>query len=317
MHMSQKETRTIDDKMTRTKRQRAGSASVEQFAKNLHNPTHQEFLDDGRLLVSEHTAGRVTEISEGGDFADSEPFAEGLEGPASIVPLNDGRILVSEPWAGRVTEISEGGDFSDAEPFLEFDGKPYSLSKKDDRIYLSVSTNGTSADVISFDYNGEDKQTVARDFPVEPRTPGLTPMMPDGDWQGNWDDYAVAGCGDSWVTTGESGVYVTVSPTGHIVDVENASGESFMELLDAGYDVASGLGSMGGIKYSPGDDLLYGSLPEEGSIFAVDPADRENHRFSPNLVEGLVQPSCLRLGDDDAMYVCGRGEGVIWRVTDY
>jgi hypothetical protein len=315
--MSQRDTRAVKTEMDRRKERRARSASVEQFAKNLHNPTHQEFLDDGRLLVSEHTAGRVMEISEGGDFVNSEPFAKGLEGPASIVPLDNGRILVSEPWAGRVTEITGGGDFSEADPFLEFDGKPYSLSEKDGRVYLSISRNGTSADIITFDYDGGNQRTVAREFPIEPRTPGLTPMLPDGDWQANWEDYAVAGCGDSWVSGGESGVYVTVSPTGHIIDIENAEGETFMELLEAGYDVASGLGSMGGIKYSAADDLLYGSLPEEGGVFAVDPTEPENHQFTNNLVDGLIQPSCLRLGDDGAMYVCGRGEGVIWRITDY
>lgn len=311
--MSKAELRSDSDGLTETERKRGASPTVDLFAKNLHNPSHMEWLPDGRLLVSEHTAGQVTEISEGGDVKDAAPFVEGLEGPASILPLEDGRILVSEPWAKRVSEISGG----DAEPFVDdFDGRPYSLARKDGDIYLSVSYGGHKAKLLRLDQNGSRREVVARDFPVEPRTPGLTPLMDD--WQANWDDYAIAGCGDSWVTAGDAGVFVTVSPTGHIVDADGASGERYMDLVDKDRIVAHGLGSMGGIKYNDEDGLIYGTEPENGSIFAIDPTEPENHRFTASLADGLIQPSCLRIGpDDDSLYVCGRGEGVIWRVSDY
>ena len=73
---------------------------VELFASNLRTPTHMEWTQDGRLLVSETTAGRVTDISRGGDFIDASPFAWGLETPASICPMPDGSIYTVEIWGG-------------------------------------------------------------------------------------------------------------------------------------------------------------------------------------------------------------------------
>ena len=54
----------------------------------------------------------------------------------------------------------------------------------------------------------------------------------------------------------------------------------------------------------------------QGSIFRVDP-DADNQSTDPPVVRGLNQPSCLRFGPDNEMYVCGRGDGVVLKVTDY
>lgn len=105
------------------------SLRVELFATNLHTPTHMEWTADGRLLAAEHTAGRVVDITDGGDLRDAKPFATGLQGPTSILPLPDGRILVSEMWSGRIADITDGGDVSDREPFAEGLRGPYSLSR--------------------------------------------------------------------------------------------------------------------------------------------------------------------------------------------
>ncbi len=39
---------------------------VRPFAWGLKNPSHMEWTPDGRLLVSEHTAGTVRDITKGG-----------------------------------------------------------------------------------------------------------------------------------------------------------------------------------------------------------------------------------------------------------
>lgn len=101
--------------------------SVELFATNLHNPSHMEWTPQGRLLVSEHTAGRVMDITDGGDMRDAEPYAYGLQGPSAILPIND-HLLVAETWGGRVSDISAGGDASNGKRFATELSTPYSLS---------------------------------------------------------------------------------------------------------------------------------------------------------------------------------------------
>jgi len=66
---------------------------VRPFAWNLRAPTHMEWAPDGRLLVVERTAGKVKDITKGGDMEEAKPFAWGLEGPSSMCPLPDGRFF--------------------------------------------------------------------------------------------------------------------------------------------------------------------------------------------------------------------------------
>jgi glucose/arabinose dehydrogenase len=47
---------------------------VRPFAWGLKNPSHMEWTPDGRLLVSEHTAGTVRDITKGGDASEAKPF---------------------------------------------------------------------------------------------------------------------------------------------------------------------------------------------------------------------------------------------------
>lgn len=88
------------------------SLKVELHAVNLITPSHMEWTHDGRLLVSETTAGRIKDITEPGNYLDTKPFAYGLKGPSSIVPLEDGRIYVCETWGDRIVNVSFGGDIS-------------------------------------------------------------------------------------------------------------------------------------------------------------------------------------------------------------
>ena len=83
---------------------------VRPFAWGLKNPSHMEWTPDGRLLVSEHTAGTVRDISKGGDASEAKPLAYNLQGPAAIRPTEDGKVLVVETWGGAIADIAGGGD---------------------------------------------------------------------------------------------------------------------------------------------------------------------------------------------------------------
>ncbi|QKY69262.1 hypothetical protein Len3610_06270 [Lentibacillus sp. CBA3610] len=69
---------------------------VEVFATNLQTPSHMEWTPEGRLLVSETSAGRVTDVTDGGKITEKNIVSDELEGPSSIVPLEDGRIYICE-----------------------------------------------------------------------------------------------------------------------------------------------------------------------------------------------------------------------------
>ena len=73
----------------RAERAPVGRLHIELFAVGLHNPSHMEWTPDGRLLVSDLTAGKVFDITDGGDVTQTAPVAEGLGGPAAIVPVDD------------------------------------------------------------------------------------------------------------------------------------------------------------------------------------------------------------------------------------
>lgn len=299
------------------------SPNVEVFAYNLDNPSHMEWTNDGRLLVSEHTSGQVTDITEGGDMQDADPFAEGLEGPSSMLPLDDGRLLISEAFGGRVTDISSGGDFSDDDGFAQDLSRPYSVVNRidqDGKEHVQVTEKhetasgaliGTVTDITEGG-SRENFEAYLNDIPVyEP--PVGTAKLPDG------DDVMTGSC-SSWETVTMSGkrVFLSISPLGQILDVTDAAGKSYGELLeDEDRLVADDLHHTGGLKYNSRDGLIYGVEPYEGTVFAADPDGEGHNKFSPGVTRNLNGPSCLRFGSDDEMYVCGRGEGVILKVTDY
>src|SRR5688572_8044009 len=117
---------------------------VRLFATNLYNPTHMNWTKDGRLLVSETTAGQIKDITDGGDMKDAAPFAWGLEGPAAIGTLSDGRLLCVESWGGSICEITGGGDMSGKPRLLSSLVLPYSLvvrpTDDGDVLYYNEST---------------------------------------------------------------------------------------------------------------------------------------------------------------------------------
>jgi hypothetical protein len=83
---------------------------VKVHAYGLLHPSHMEWTQDERLLVSEFGRGRVTDITTGGDYRTAEPFAHDLIHPAGIITDYEGsRVLVADTGQGRVIDISSGG----------------------------------------------------------------------------------------------------------------------------------------------------------------------------------------------------------------
>src|SRR4030095_9127234 len=62
-------------------------------------------------------AGRVFDITAGGDFGANPGFASGLSGPLDLVQNAVGHVFVSEGSASQVTDITAGGDFTGVAPF--------------------------------------------------------------------------------------------------------------------------------------------------------------------------------------------------------
>lgn len=293
---------------------------VELFATNLHTPSHMEWTRDGRLLVSEHTAGRIMDITHGGDMRDVKPFAYGLKGPAAILPLEDGRILVSEMYGGRIVDVSVGGDISSVKPFAEGLRAPYGLTKINQRIVV-VERAGASATQLT---QLTDKETsdgyrpYLRNIPAVPM-PGLEGLVPLEAWPDRFLEIFNA-C-DSWITPlqlgGETVLMVNISPLGQLLRVPEGGGE-FFDLVAQGHLVATGLGWMGGMVQHPHDGQLYVTQPFKGSVIAVDPTGAHDYRFNPPVVQGLNMPTCVRFSPDgESMVACSIPTGSIWKITNF
>ncbi|WAJ69599.1 YncE family protein [Catenovulum adriaticum] len=289
---------------------------VSIHAKNLLNPNHMEWTNDGRLLASEFSAGRVKDVTAGGDMSNVKPFAKGLSGPASILPLDDGKVLVAENWAGKVTDISTGGDVSNAKPFISGRSNPYSLAKKikngTEKLYVSEHYNGRNS-WISDITDPESPSIYVDNIPARPGAPGLTPDVNFDDWQ----HYASAGCVINWQDGGGSAHFISVGGLGQILDVTDSGGD-YIDLLKNKRAVAWDLGRLGAIKEHPTNGLLYAVEPERGDVVAIDPAQPKNMRFEPPVIRGLNFPTCLRFSADGSiMYICSQGDGVVWKVEDF
>ena len=298
---------------------------VTLHATNLNNPSHMEWTHDGRLLAAERTNGRLVDVTDGGDFGglsdeDDRVFAHNLEGPSSMAMLPDGRVLVNECWSGRIVDITGGGDASEAEAYAtDLDG-PYSILYHDanDKLYTTVSPNSRHSRII--DVTGgddaDDHPVVVDDIPVRDKFPGMTPRE---SWPDGWEATQVD-CGQ-WLVSGGEHLLYSAGPLGQIARANPDPDEgptTHMEHVDAGNLVARGLDRVGGSKYNRKDGLVYAAEPFEGSIVAVDPQDSRQYRFSPRIARGFVLPTCVRFGpDNDTMYVCGRGEGVVYEIENF
>lgn len=297
---------------------RSSALNVELFATNLHAPTHMEWSLDGRLLVSEHTAGQITDISAGGDFRDSKPVAFGLQGPSSILQMHDGRILVSEMWSGRISDISAGGDVSAVEPFAEGLKGPYSLSMIGGSVYVVEHPSSMAAQVTEIVGKTEFRPYVTN-VPGVPLS-GMEGLTPPNHWPDRWTTL-FNDCND-WKTPvtidGTEFLALNSSIMGLLIKVP-AGGGDYNELIAENSLFAKGLGQMGGMIQRPGTNDLYLTLPREGSVIVVDLlSENTDYRFTPPIVRGLNMPSCVRFSPSgDAMYICSFAVGGVWKVTGW
>lgn len=289
---------------------------VRLFATNLHAPSHMEWTQDGRLLVSEHSAGRIVDITAGGDFIDSVPFAWGLAGPSSILPLPNGQLLVAEMWRGQITDVTNGGDLSEAPAFIDGLRNPYSLAMIDDNIYVVERSGWSTTQVTMVLEKGRRvHKPLVTNAPSLPMA-GLEGLTPPSSWPDNWTEY-FAGC-SAWLTppliSGTHTLVMNNSPLGQLLAVPEHGGD-YLALAESGKVIASGLSWMGGMYQRRSDERIFMTQPTKGTIVAIDPYANRDYRFDPPVVQGLNTPTCVRFGPDDEMLVCSIATGGIWRIT--
>ncbi|MCQ6277553.1 hypothetical protein JMM81_22105 [Bacillus sp. V3B] len=326
---------TRDKKLRETKDDKRNNISTPKKIKvvvhafNLRTPTHMEWTQDGRLLVSEHTAGEVKDITNGGDFKNVRPFAYGLQGPSSILPLPNGRILVAEAWGNRVTDITHGGNALEKPPYLTL-SEPYSLSTLNGNIY-ATEQNELSNLELSEITGGEgvvsESQPIVTGIPVTP-LPGLEGLSPYIDMQdvigstkcGSWTIAIPTDIDFGYPSNGFSrsgGLYLSCSVLGQIIKVPKEGGNYF-DLIDKGHLFAWGLDFSGGMIMNRNDGLIYVTQPLKGTVMAVDPNDKRDYRFDPPVVKGLSMPTCVRFSPDGkSMFICSMTTGTIWKVTNF
>jgi hypothetical protein len=295
---------------------------VTLFAQNLRAPSHMEWVN-GQLLVSEHSAGTIKDITNGGDMKDVAPFAWGLNGPASILPVPGGPILVSESWGGTVRDITGGGDVSGRSAFASGLTGPYSLGRvqvdpdEPERIFVSEHDAqarwGWVSDITA---GGSQHPVYVSDQPTILGPPGLTPIS---SWPQDWPQFAVASCVKQWKEPGTAGkLYISLGALGQILEVPTGGG-AYIDLVKNGAMVAWGLHRCGGIKWHTQRNRLFVAEPEAGSIMEVDPATPQHYLFKPPVVRGLRNPTCIRFSGaaGEIMYVCGQADGCVWKIEDF
>lgn len=315
----------------RAKRARAERLHIELFAVGLHNPSHMEWTPDGRLLVSDLTAGKVFDITDGGDVTQMTPVADGLGGPAAIVPVDD-RILVAESLAGRVSDIAGGT----ARTFANGINFPYSMAlfEKEGgrRILVSEAVSEFRSQYLDIAQGGErnDFKVFISDIPRRlvhifagkyPSTFVLRNGYPLA--EGNAPSILMNGC-NAWSTRlmlddGSVHLGMKIGSLGAFVRVPDEGGSAFDMLEDRSNVLASGLDPVAaGCIQHPTNGKVYITQPLSGEVRAFDPNQPGYLGFEPPVISGLNQPTCVRFSPDgEFMYACGQGDGVVWRVANY
>jgi hypothetical protein len=318
---------------------------VAPFATGLHNPTHMDVLTDGRVLVSDHTAGMVMDITGGGDFVGAKPHAFNLEGPAGILEM-DGSIFVSEAWGGRVADITRRGDARRSEPYASGLFGPYGLAglKVDTGFRVFVGEKlpgmlinsdfepGNVAQLTEITGGGtrDDFRPLLTEIPTKHGLPGKTRI---GDWPDHWQRFATACC-RKWAIAfplrpqtptrrpSQSAdsphlLYVSDGDLGHVVGVPHDGG-AYGDVVASGNVVAWGLPGIAAMKEHPLDGLTYAPLFDPGTVQAIDPMQPRTYWFTPPIVQGISHPMCVRFSNDgETMYVCSSADGVVWKVTNF
>lgn len=297
---------------------------MELHATNLITPSHMEWTPEGRLLVSETTAGRIKDITEPGNYLDTKAFATGLKGPSSIVPLEDGRIYVCETWGNKIVDVSTGGDSSENFSYIDGVNYPYSITFLDDHIRVVERESITSNRLLKINPETGKKEVLIKNIPAVP-LPGLEGFLPQEffpeHWEYHWNMYS--GC-SGWTETfkTEDGNQVGIASSsvlGQLVKYPETEVETdYMDLVKNGNLIASGLDWKGGMKQNHVNKMLYVTQPRKGTVLEINPFENKDYRFAAPIIQGLNMPTCVRFSPDgNSMYACSAPTGSVWKFTGF
>jgi len=285
--------------------------SMDVHAHGLSYPSHMEWTQDGRLLVSEFLGGNVKDITEGGDARTQKPFAYNLGHPASLLTDYQGdRILVNDNGKGVVYDITNGGDVQKAQVIFRGVPGPYGLVSHGGQVYSTFS-NVRENGLVKIVEGGEFSEglMLVRGFPRGVRETADARM----------EGVEIGDCG-SWSarSVGDRLLYLH-SGLGIIFDLENeASGEHFERYSTDIPIVAQGLNKPLGFiaQEVDGEDVLFVAERFGHAVKAVPPKSYGiDMRYIPPVATGFREPSCLRFSPDaKEMYVCDFAGGVVWKV---
>jgi len=271
--------------------------SVHAFG--LLQPSHMEWTEDGRLLVSEFGRGNIFDITAGGDYRDAKPFASGLAHPAGILTNYEGsRIIVADTGRGEIVDITGGGHRLKENIVGSSIPGAYGLTLFRDKLFTAFSSeteNGvarvTGGSFTEGDIHFGGFPNGNRNHPAYLSFMGACPT--------NW----------STVAFNDRLLYVH-SSLGAIYDVSEeavftADTPKFVEGLDE---------PLGMIYHEP-TKLLYIADRGSGSVKPIPSGGEVNMRFVSPVATGFRRPSCVRFHPArSVMYVCDMAECVVWTV---
>lgn len=276
---------------------------VAVHAIGLCHPGHMEWTPEGRLLVCELGRGRITDVTDGGDFRNAEPFAYNLKHPAGLLTTYQGnRILVADVGADAILDITGGGDASGARAIYEGAPGPYGLVQHGDRDLCTTFSTPSETGVLRFQ-EGQPflaEHRWAFGFPV-----GRSDLP-----------YFVGTykCPKNWaVDVFDGRLFFAHGLLGAIFDLTEST--SFSNLMERGGAWAWGLEKPLGMAVNPVDKCLYVAERGTGSVRRI-PHDGGDMRHVPPVVSGFLEPSCLRFTSDGlSLFVCDMYGCCVWKVT--
>lgn len=296
---------------------------IELFAVNLQTPSHMEWTKDNKLLVSEHTAGKIKDITNGGDFKNMKSYASNLEGPSGILPLDNGKILIAEMWANRITDIS-----AERHTIITDAKTPYSLAAANGRISVT-ERDGKYTLKITDITDIHNKHTIVEKIPFN-FMPGLEGLTPLNSWPDKWMDSTIACTGwedDDGPDPDEGNtILASCSMYGQIYSVPKERKDvKYLDLIEQEKNLLfTGLDWNGGMNYNKVSKKLYVTQPLKGTVMELDLEEAYKKskpidcRFVPPIIKGLNMPTCVRFSQDGkTMYVCSMPIGAVWKITNF
>jgi hypothetical protein len=268
-------------------------------AYGLLQPSHMEWTQDGRLLVSEFGRGRVVDVTDGGDCRDATPFAEDLTHPAGLLTDYEGsRILVADTGRGEVLDITEGGRPGDfAALSAGTIAGTYGLTVYRGQLLTTFSDGRQNGIARVGELPSAAEHVYFGGFPNG--NPDHPPYISLGACPSNWNTVAF-----------DDRLLYVHSSLGAIYDISEPGSFS----IDTPKFV-EGLKRPLGMIFDEATGLLYVTDRGSGSVKPVPREGDVNMRFVVPVASGFGQPSCVRLHPSKpVMYVCDMAECVIWSV---